>query len=381
MIIIIYYHFVDTMKREIVFAFLLFTLIYFSHQNPTGFDVRGFIQKTQTIPFKVNEKQQIITTVCIGTPQQCLPFKIVTNMDACFVYSNQLAPGRGYNPYDSKFAGNKEENVEFEYGMKKYKGYVIRDRMTLAFFQFDLMNFPFYVVTEGETSDYYVGIIGLGKNMDNNEYSFLFEMAKRGYAWPLMFTIEFNTPDEGSLMFGYTDIYNPRKFRETKMLTKDDNPFFETKLNGIIYENEEAKEHETIRTYAKEQVVLFSPGASKIFCPPEFFRFIVNRIIEEDYTEKYEMCRLVEREKPFVTLKCDKAILKKPLGTIMFIFGKWNIEFTVKELFVKCGKSVCFEIVQVNGQKKWIFGYPLMKKYPMTFKVDDNKIYLKVNKY
>ena len=93
------------------------------------------------------------------------------------------------------------------------------------------------------------------------------------------------------------------------------------------------------------------------------------------------MCRLVEREKPFVTLKCDKAILKKPLGTIMFIFGKWNIEFTVKELFVKCGKSVCFEIVQVNGQKKWIFGYPLMKKYPMTFKVDDNKIYLKVNKY
>ena len=111
------------------------------------------------------------------------------------------------------------------------------------------------------------------------------------------------------------------------------------------------------------------------------FNFIVNRIIEEDYREKYEMCNLVDREKPFVTLKCDKAILKKPLGNIMFVFGKWNIELSIKELFVKCGKKVCFEIVQVTGQKKWIFGYPLMKKYPITFKVDDNTIHLKVNNF
>ena len=141
--------------------------------------------------------------------------------------------------------------------------------------------------------------------------------------------------------------------------------------------NEEAKEHDTVKTYAKEQVVLFSPGASKIFCPPEFLTFIVNRIIEEDYREKYDMCNLIDRMKPFTTLRCDKAILKKPLGSVMFLFGKWNIELLIKELFVKCGKK----IVQISEKKNWIFGYPLMKKYQITLKIDDNTIYFKANNF
>ena len=212
-------------------------------------------------------------------------------------------------------------------------------------------------------------------------FSFLSQITQKGYASPLMFTISFNSLATGDLIFGYNDIYDKTQFKSTKMIEKDDNPFFETKMNGIIYENEEAKEHDTVKTYAKEQIVLFSPGASKIFCPPEFFTFIVNRIIEEDYREKYEMCNLVDREKPFTTLRCDKAVLKKPLGRVMFIFGKWNNEMSIKELFVKCGKKVCLEIVQIAEQKKWIFGYPLMIKYQITFNIDDNTIYLKANNY
>ena len=333
-----------------IFFVLCFTLFYYSTQNPTGLDLSKIIQQTLKIPFKLNDKQQIITQVCIGTPQQCLPFKIVTNMDACFVYSNQLSPNRGYNPDESKSSGPKEKDIEFEYGLNKYKGYVIRDRMTLSQLELDMPNFPFYVVTEGETSDYYVGVIGLGKNMNNNDFAFLFEIAKQGYASPLMFTISFDLPDTGNVMFGYNDIQDKKQFKSTKMIEKDDNPFFETMMNGIIYENEEAKEHDTVKTYAKEQVVLFSPGASKIFCPPEFLTFIVNRIIEEDYREKYDMCNLIDRMKPFTTLRCDKAILKKPLGTVMFLFGKWNIELLIKELFVKCGKK----IVQISKLDFWI---------------------------
>ena len=105
-----------------IFFVLCFTLFYYSTQNPTGLDLSKIIQQTLKIPFKLNDKQQIITQVCIGTPQQCIPFKIVTNMDACFVYSNQLSPNRGYNPDESKSSGPKEKDIEFEYGLNKYIG-------------------------------------------------------------------------------------------------------------------------------------------------------------------------------------------------------------------------------------------------------------------
>ena len=61
----------------------------------------------------------------------------------------------------------------------------------------------------------------------------------------------------------------------------------------------------------------------------------------------------------------------------MFLFGKWNIKLLIKELFVKCGKK----IVQISEQKNWIFGYPLMKKYQITLKIDDNTIYFKANNF
>ena len=140
------------MKR--IFFFFTYPLHFFflSNQKPTGLNLSKIIKQTLKIPFQLNDKQQIITQVCIGAPQQCFPFKIVTNMDACFVYSNQLAPNRGYNPDKSNSAGAKEKDIEFEYGLNKYKGYVIRDIMTLA--QLDMTNFPFYVVTEGEASDW-----------------------------------------------------------------------------------------------------------------------------------------------------------------------------------------------------------------------------------
>ena len=75
------------MKGKLLFCVLCFTFVFFSNQKPTGLNLSKIIQQTLKIPFQLNDKQQIITQVCIGTPQQCFPFKIVTNMDACFVYT------------------------------------------------------------------------------------------------------------------------------------------------------------------------------------------------------------------------------------------------------------------------------------------------------
>ena len=107
---------------------------------------------------------------------------------------------------------------------------------------------------------------------------------------------------------------------------------------------------------------------------------MIEKFIEDDFHEKFDLCELDDRIPNFVTLTCEEKILKKDLGSLMFIFQKWNIELSFKDLFVKCKNKVCLDIVQINDENKWIFGYPFLKRYPLIFDIELSSFFIKISK-
>ena len=356
-------------------------LLNSSKQEIYGRSKRDFyVILTKTIPFTLNPNNQMMTEVCIGTPPQCFPFKIATNMNACFVLSSNLT-AKGYNPSLSSTASPRGNQVYFEHSKSKYSGVIQKDVFTVANSTLTLQDFPFYLVTNGELSKYFIGVIGLGRMYIEPQFSFIRMAIKQKFLHKHIFSFQY-LPDEsrGYLTIGYHDTSNKLEYRKTPMIETKYEPYFETNLTGIIYTKNKVKGPPIVRTYMHEQAVLFSPGASHIFCPVSFFKFIIEKFIEDDFHEKFDLCELDDRIQNFVTLTCEEKILKKELGSLMFIFQKWNIELSFKDLFVKCKNKVCLDIVQINDENKWIFGYPFLKRYPLIFDVELSSFFIKISK-
>ena len=148
-------------------------LLNSSKQEIYGRSKRDFyVILTKTIPFTLNPNNQMMTEVCIGTPPQCFPFKIATNMNACFVFSSNLT-AKGYNPSLSSTASPGGNQVYFEHSKSKYSGVIQKDVFTVANSTLTLQDFPFYLVTNGELSKYFIGVIGLGRMYIEPQFSFI----------------------------------------------------------------------------------------------------------------------------------------------------------------------------------------------------------------
>lgn len=338
------------------------------------------IKAKVTIPCELSEIGQILTQVCLGTPPQCFMFKVATNINESFILDSSVILNGFKSDQSSTFYDTKEK-IEFNHVSLYYSGTIAQETLSFPNSDIFIQNFSFYLITKGFAGKRYIGVLGLGKNYVDNKFSILSMLYMNDFIHNQIFSIKIDEDEEnGYLTLGYHDTTNKKRFKATEIIGGFESPTFDTVLDGIIYYNKENdSDSSTCMTYHSPQVAYFSPGANKIYCPAKFFSFLTNQVFKK-YIETTKICYTQEEEGNYLILRCSKEILSKDLGYLKFIFGKWNVEFNLHDLFLDMNGKLCNEIVFANDETKWIFGTPFIKQYSVIFNGDINVIELETLK-
>ena len=338
------------------------------------------IKAKVTIPCELSEGGQMLTRICLGSPPQCFIFKIATNINESFILASSVILS-GFKTDQSSTFFDTEEKIEINHASIDYSGTIAQDTISFPNSDIFIHNFPFYLITNGFGGKRYIGVLGLGKNYFENEFSIMSMLFMNDFIHNQIFSVNIDSNEQkGYLTFGYHDTTNKKRYKSTEIIGGIETPTFDTMLDGIIYYNKDNDiDSSTVMVYHSPQTAYFSPGANKIYCPGKFFWFLTEQVFKK-YIETRKICYTEEEGGIYLSLICTKEILSEDLGFLKFIFGKWNVELNLHDLFLEINGELCNEIVFANDETKWIFGTPFLKKYSVIFNGDNNLIQLRTLK-
>ena len=227
-----------------------------------------------------------------------------------------------------------------------------------------------------------MGVLGLGKRFEENEFSIISHLFVMDHIDHLLFSLNYNKATDGArggyLSFGYHDQIEDNKVYKSCTLVEEDErePSFDVYIDSIIYNfpNDEGN----ARSFKRRQPAYFSPGANKIFCPANFFRFLRKRVLRRELGDG-GIC-YVKDNTSFEYIVCNKEIFNKKLGELKFVFGKWSVGIDLSELFARGNNDeYVLEIYKLpdSFESKWILGYPFLKRYPVVFDLETYSIKIK----
>ena len=276
------------------------------------------------IPFEISPINQIIITLCLGTPPQCFPFKLATNQIETFIFSKNIKEN-GFDLYSSSTYKPSDNKIELNQGNANLLAVVSEDTLTIPSINLQLESFTFSLVEEGNPStDTYMGVLGLGKRFEENEFSIISHLFVMDHIDQLVFSLNYNKATDGSrggfLSLGYHEnIEDNRIYKSCTLVEEDERePSFDVYIDSIIYNfpNDEGN----ARSFKRRQPAYFSPGANKLFCPSNFFRFLRKRVLRRELGDG-GICYVNESES-FEYIVCNIDIFKKKIGELKFVFGK-----------------------------------------------------------
>ena len=338
--------------------------------------------KRLDIPFEISPINQLIITLCLGTPPQCFPFKLATNQIETFIFSSQNREN-GFDVSSSSTYKPSDDKIELNQGNTNLLAIVSEDTLTIPSIELTLESFTFSLIEQGElNTDTYMGVLGLGKRFEENEFSIISHLFVMDHIDHLLFSLNYNKATDGArggyLSFGYHDQIEDNKVYKSCTLVEEDErePSFDVYIDSIIYNfpNDEGN----ARSFKRRQPAYFSPGANKIFCPANFFRFLRKRVLRRELGDG-GIC-YVKDNTSFEYIVCNKEIFNKKIGELKFVFGKWSVGIELSELFAR-GKNdeYVLEIYKLpdSYESKWILGYPFLKRYPVVFDLETYSIKIK----
>ena len=338
--------------------------------------------KRLDIPFEISPINQLIITLCLGTPPQCFPFKLATNQIETFIFSSQNREN-GFDVSSSSTYKPSDDKIELNQGNTNLLAIVSEDTLTIPSIELTLESFTFSLIEQGElNTDTYMGVLGLGKRFEENEFSIISHLFVMDHIDHLLFSLNYNKATDGArggyLSFGYHEQIEDNKVYKSCTLVEEDErePSFDVYIDSIIYNfpNDEGN----ARSFKRRQPAYFSPGANKIFCPANFFRFLRKRVLRRELGDG-GIC-YVKDNTSFEYIVCNKEIFSKKIGELKFVFGKWSVGIELSELFAR-GKNdeYVLEIYKLpdSYESKWILGYPFLKRYPVVFDLETYSIKIK----
>jgi hypothetical protein len=335
-------------------------------------------KKRIDIPFELSSINQLIVNLCIGTPPQCFPFKISTTQVETFIVSKRINQD-GYEPNDSSTFRETEDKYEVSNKNTNLIATIVSDKLTIPSISFTLETFSFGLVDEGSLDAVnYVGVLGLGKRFEENEFSFISNLFMLDQIDHVVFSLNYERTGKGGyLSIGYhEDIENDKIYKSCTLVEEDERePSFDVYIDSIIYSfpNDEGN----ARSFKRQQPAFFSPGANRIFCPGNFFRFLRRRIFRRELGDG-GICNVGE-ENEFMFIECTEEIFNRKIGELKFVFGKWSVDIQLSKLFVGYGDKYTLDIYKLpdHFESKWILGYPFLRMFPVVFDMDGFSIKIK----
>ena len=330
--------------------------------------IKGKIIK---IPINYTEFNHPIINLCLGTPKQCLPFKVSLNTNFSYVIDYNIF-GIGFEKEKSETYIHSGSIIQLKDKKYNLEGYESFDILQIENNELKKGYFKFFIINKGFKYTNYCGVIGFKNSSYNSFVNFikLYGNLNEKYALEIK---TYNKGKNGLITFGINN------FNDYNKITKinENNPF-EINLNEIILFNN-LNDYSTIINLNEK--VMISPEHNKIFCPENFLIFLVRNFFNKFNKSGLNACSVKEEKGVYKYLLCNSFLLNESSMYIYFIFGKWNIKFSFNVLFKKINeKTLIFNIMTIINENKWIFGNLFFRYYDMVYDISSSTLRFKMNK-
>jgi len=330
--------------------------------------------------FDVPIENREIVYFQIGEPEKKTPLIIKFNHYYYFISGSQIKNST-YNESNSntyKRLSNELSEINPSFHIKGYKS---EEKFKFPTNKNNLVtvnNFFFYLSSESEIEDNYLGFLGLQikphkQSKDDNNFITLLKKNNiiKNYIW----SIKYENENNGFLLIGdyphnFDNLnYNKNQLKNTKTETLSNANMWEIKFDKIFYNNNELK----IKTKA---ILRIENGI--ILGPKDFKKIFYDTYVNNKTCEQYEVN--MESEDNVYGFKCYINKFKKEyFKPLTFLHKELNFNYSLNgdDLFIKHEDFYYFLIIFETTPTQnydWVFGKPFLKKYQFVFDSDGKKI-------
>ena len=338
-----------------IFLFVLFSCITWTNE-------RGYIKYT----FEKNTFNNFILPVCISKRYKCYPFVLSTSIKEVLVLDGNNYMN-GYLAEKSKTFKKSNELVSNYFHSYYYKGKYGTDTFFVEETDIHIKDFKFILVSDGIYMDNFNGILGLGNDYVDfgTELNFIQSLVNNGNIDKPVFTIGNNT-----IVFGpNNDTYpseNIKKPYTCKIRNKGKlSELLTCDINSVLITGEDI-----LYIDSNPRLLKIDIEHVGISCPKSFFLYLQEKFFGP-YIEK-ETCKVFENTVFPCYIQCEEDVIQSLSEIeIIFFIDKWNIKYTVGELF----KDKKFLITYIKGEEDWGFGHIIRENFLMTVDKKDDLIY------
>ena len=320
----------------------------------------------------------IYTKIKIGKPDQLIIATFNSDKNNLMIKDIQsLYNIEGHNTYDyskskesfKNISSQNEENILTKgysiinetiklYGEKEYKN--IKE---INNFQLELFN-KFDYNNESKTLSAEIGLKNDGENI-----SFIKQLLTNKIISSEIISIIYSSDNEGNIYLGENP-YNTKDQKSIKISNIYDGTKFQIDMDFVYikYKGGRTFYSDTNLAFNLEQGVILASDGYQMSIYKRFFEEKINKDKcheEEIIIGIYEYTAMI--------CKSESDIVDLP----SLYFEINNIVFTLdyKDLFQKVDDKYYFLIVFSPDVKNWILGKPFLKKYQLTFDIDNNEAY------
>ena len=386
----------------LLFFHILSCLINTLYTNSIIFQFKTVFNKGQIIPNDinynithfVNEHYSMPTyiSIKIGSPPQEIKF-LVTNVDCGFKIGKAKKCVKD-TEYLSHYNRNLSQNFKYTENYTKKnsefpKGHSCSDNMEFIYDLSDLdkknifNDIGFYLGTD--TNDEICGIIGLALNnyklycddMNNIFESLKYNRLIEKQDWLIKYTSKY----EGFIIIS-VDLKNIIKnYDENKyFITNTEKKYSDASWKLIIDKVKSEGHNETINK--KFVIAEINNDLDLIEGDWDYYYFITLTFFKE-YIKK-SICKLEEIKIGYYTyfaIECDKEkfnnddIKKFPILTLTILSLSSEFKFDYNDLFTETKYKFFFNIIFNKFiSERWVFGKPVLRKYPMIINYEGQTI-------
>ena len=356
--------------------------------------------KTKTYPFDPEKefkyilKNEIYTTLYVGTPSQKVELYLTTRTPFFIIKKNETFENYFKSDASSTYVPHNENNTFYlsdevlKHGIhSSEKIYLQNSFEEQSLSQIDNLDF-IYCTQYKKDSKYHQGILGLQYfstyYVYPREINIMVLLKKRGLTSNYVWNLNYTSDDSGYLVIGeyphtydeknynkenirYANLYNKSNYEY--ILNFDD--IYITLNNQNFY-----LEKNKIASFYIEEFFIF--GTNEYFEQIEylFFKKYINEQICHKKVHKYK--NIMYYFICYINDNKVREIFFNNFPSLTFYQKQMNYNFTLdsKDLFtiIPDNNRILFNIGFINNSKIWILGKPFFKKYQISFNIKSNKI-------
>lgn len=353
---------------------------------------KDFVPFTNETFIEYFYSSSMTTNLCLGTPKQCLDFKI--NFDACAFYAMSPQSKINGSTFDSqKSSTYKKESespiIEY-YDDQIYESLFSSETVHINDKSYDSFKFGYGLSTSFSISYYHSAGIGLKISSLNNQhyrygYTFIPQLKQKNIIEDYTFTYIIKNYDEAQLIIGdYPHNYDPNNY--------DLNKIHNTSVHIGSFSDSD-REPNNVQWQIKFTSIkladidigmniresLISPTTELLGCNVEYKNYIFGYF--SDYIHN-KTCQLYQQQSSSKSiLKCNNTNINsdivKNFPVLNFYSKEMNFTFTLNgnDLFIERDNDIYLLINFQENPIYWILGKPFMKKYTFTFNSDKKQVY------